>query len=370
MIVLLVMAIVLLCCGDSNTSSAVNAASSPSTSVISSIQVSLKGKRYQVENVSTLAELQERLEEASGVPPSKQGRILFRGQTLSGSGSSNVALSEAGVQDGDVVNCVPTSAAAVGAGGKTTGSGKKKTKKSTTSSSSSSGSTQKKAASSTTTTTTVIPKDEKLTPPEDMTPDQIKASLKEAGIDTEMLDQANEQMKGMLQQAGVDPEKMEAMVQNMMGGAGGGGPGGGLGDLFGGMGGAGAGGAPSLEESMDLMSGMMNSPLISQFMNDPEKLEESRQMILKNPMMKSMVEMNPGMSQIINDPVAWREAMQAAAKMYQEMDKDDLLQAMKEGASAAAAGGGMPPGMPPGLFGSGSASSTTPSALDELDEDD
>mmetsp|Transcript_39251 Transcript_39251/g.94910 ORF Transcript_39251/g.94910 Transcript_39251/m.94910 type:complete len:378 (-) Transcript_39251:102-1235(-) len=327
--------------------------------VVSSVQVSLKGKKYEIEDVTTVEELQERLEEASGVSPSKQGRILFQGKTIT-SNDGKTSLVDAGVKTGDVLNCVPA----------TSGKKKKSTsaaKKSTATASSSSAAAASPAKKSPVDTAALEKLSAELSTitggknPEDMSPDEIKTALKAAGVDTDKLDEANQKMKEMLESSGIDTNKMEDMVKNMMGGGGAGGADGGLGGLFGGK-------QPSMEDSMDMMSGMMNSPLFTQMMNDPEKLEESRQMILKNPMMKSMLEMNPQMAQIINDPVAWRESMQAAAKMYQEMDKDELLAAMKEG--AAAAGSGMPPdGMPSGLFGD-SAASTTPSALDELDEDD
>ena len=329
--------------------------------VVSSVQVSLKGKKYEIEDVTTVEELQERLEEASGISPSKQGRILFQGKTIT-SNDGKTSLVDAGVKTGDVLNCVPA----------TSGKKKKSTstaKKSTTTASSSSAAAAAAAKSPDKESPVDTAALEKLSAelstitggknPEDMSPEEIKAALKAAGVDTDKLDEANQKMKEMLESSGIDTNKMEDMVKNMMGG---GGADGGLGGLFGGK-------QPSLEDSMDMMSGMMNSPLFTQMMNDPEKLEESRQMILKNPMMKSMLEMNPQMAQIINDPVAWRESMQAAAKMYQEMDRDELLAAMKEG--AAAAGSGMPPdGMPSGLFGDNTAASKTPSALDELDEDD
>ena len=72
----------------------------------------------------------------------------------------------------------------------------------------------------------------------------------------------------------------------------------------------------------------------------------------------------PGMEEILNSPEAWREAMQAAASMYQNMDQNDLMQAMM---GMGGAGGGMD--MPPGLFDGASQAEGT-SALDELSEED
>ena len=109
-----------------------------------------------------------------------------------------------------------------------------------------------------------------------------------------------------------------------------------------------------------MMSGMMNSPIFKEYMNDPEKLEESRQMILNNPMLKGMMAGMPGMEDLLNNPDAWREAMQAAASMYQNMDQDELMQAMMGGGAAGAGG------MPSGLF--DGAGEPELAALDELSE--
>jgi hypothetical protein len=113
---------------------------------------------------------------------------------------------------------------------------------------------------------------------------------------------------------------------------------------------------PDMAESMEMMAEMMNSPLFQEYMSDPEKLEQSRQMILQNPLLKSMMAGMPGMQEILENPVAWREAMQAAANLYKSMDSEDLMKAIM--------GEGGPPGA--GLF---DGLDTTPmAALDELSE--
>jgi hypothetical protein len=283
-------------------------ASAPPTP-ISHVQVTLKGKRYDIQDVTTVGELQERIQEASGIAPSQQGRILFQGKSLSKSIGTE-SLSEAGVSEGDLLNCVPI-----------TSSGTKKKKPSSVTT----GNSPTVAESSSTTTTSTS------------TP---QASLKE-----------------MMQSSGVDTKAMEDMVSKMMG-----------------SGGAGDGGMPNLQESMELMSNMMKSPIFTDYMSDPEKLEQSRQMILNNPMLKSMMGSMPGMEELLNDPEAWAGAMKAAADMYSQMDQNDLMSAMMQGAEAsmAANGNGMPGG---GLFdgiknGVAGAAPTTPTALDELSEGD
>lgn len=249
---------------------------------ISSVQVTLRGKKYDLEDITTVSELQERLAEASGVEPSQQGRVLFNGKRL----DVSECLSEAGVSQGDQLNVVP-------------GKAKSKSKSSGVGSSNSA-----PAASA----------------------DETSAAA----------------MKDLLESSGVDTSKLDDLMKSMGGDSG--------------------GEAPSIQESMEMMSGMMNSPIFQEYMNDPERLEQSRQMILQNPMLKSMMGSMPGMEEILNSPEAWREAMQAAASMYQNMDQNDLMQAMMGGAPGA--------GMD-GLFGSmpGEDSSGL-AALDELSEGD
>ena len=271
-------------------------------SPVSNVQVTLKGKKYQIDDVTTVSELQERLEEQSGIVPSKQGKILHNGKRL-GSDDENMSLSEAGVAEGDQLNCVPS-------------------KKSSSS---------KKKSSSTSAASKAAP-----APP-------VAAAAAEA----------------------------EASSVDSMGG---------LNDVIskmmsGGMGGAGAGGMPDMAESMKMMKELTQSPLFAEYMNNPEKLEESRQAILSNPMMKGMMSSMPGMSEMLEDKEGFAQMMQAAAGIMQSMEPEDMMK-MMEAQGMGGAAGGMPPGMGGmgggmpdmgGLF-DGAASASVSSALDELSE--
>mmetsp|Transcript_24714 Transcript_24714/g.69380 ORF Transcript_24714/g.69380 Transcript_24714/m.69380 type:complete len:283 (+) Transcript_24714:64-912(+) len=147
-------------------------------------------------------------------------------------------------------------------------------------------------------------------------------------------------MKSNLAESGMDTSKLDDLMKQM-----------------------GGDGSPSMAESMEQMSSLMKSPMFQEMLSDPEKLEQSRQMILTNPMLKSMMSSMPGMEELLNDPVAWREAMQAVAKMYENMDPDELMQSMMGGGAGAG-------GMPPGLFDGMTPDTSAKLALDELDEDD
>jgi hypothetical protein len=131
-------------------------------------------------------------------------------------------------------------------------------------------------------------------------------------------------MKDMLKNAGLDPNQLDDLMNSMPGG--------------------GEGGMPSMEESMSMMQDMMNSPLFKEYMEDPEKLEQSRQMILSNPMMKGMMASMPGFDEILNDPVKWRETMIAAANMYKSMGSD-LSKLMDGSADFSGMGMGGPAGL-------------------------
>lgn len=177
-----------------------------------------------------------------------------------------------------------------------------------------------------------------------------KSLLREAGVtDGSKIDMTPGagSMQDLMKQAGVDTDKLDDLMKNM-----------GL---------DGDGKMPSMEESMNMMKDMMNSPMIQEMLSDPERLEQSRQMILNNPMLKSMMAGMPGMEELLNDKDAWREAMQAAAQMYQNMDPNMIMN-MMGGMGGLGDMGGMPGAG--GLFDGSLDDSAAAAALDELSEGD
>jgi len=135
--------------------------------------------------------------------------------------------------------------------------------------------------------------------------------------------------------------------------------------------GSGSGGQPDMMKSMQMMQKMMSSPLFKEFIDDPERLEQGRQIILNNPMMKGMMASLPGFEEIINDREKWRETMVAAISMYQNMG-DDMMKAMSGMADSMGGLGGMG-GMGgmggPGAFGlPKETEASTFAGLDELSE--
>jgi hypothetical protein len=227
---------------------------------ISSLSITLRGKKYDVTDVTTVQELQEKVSSLSGVSIKHQGRVIYGGKKL----AADTVLSEAGITEGAHLNIVPST------------SSKKKKPKNTVVSSQDSSSEAKTSSSSSST--------------------------------------ASNPMSDLLKNAGINPNDLDEMMKSM---------------------GGGAGGPKSLEEGMKAMQEAMNSPILQQMLQDPEKLEQSRQMILSNPMLKSMMSNMPGMNELLNDKDAWRQAMQMAAELYKNMDSDTLMKAMAGGAEAA-----------------------------------
>ena len=76
-----------------------------------------------------------------------------------------------------------------------------------------------------------------------------------------------------------------------------------------------------------------------------------------------MMEGMPGMAELLNDPDAWREAMQAAAAMYQNMDPNQLMNAMMGNVDGMPGAGGL-------FDGTLDNNNAAAAALDELSEGD
>jgi hypothetical protein len=278
---------------------------------ISGLSVTLRGQKYDVSDVTTVQELQEKVSTLSGVSMKQQGRVIYGGKKL----STDTVLSEAGITEGAHLNIVPST------------SSKKKKAKATValdvdnSSETTSSSTSASSSSSTA---------------------------------------ASNPMSDLLKNAGINPNDLDEMMKS--------------------MGAGGTDGPKSLEEGMKAMQEAMNSPILQQMLQDPEKLEQSRQMILNNPMLKGMMSNMPGMSELLNDKDSWRQAMQMAAELYKNMDSDTLMKAMMGGAEAAQKsmmGGGTSIGGANGLFDgstlfndSREEAEKVTSAFDELDEDE
>jgi hypothetical protein len=259
---------------------------------IRSISVTVRGKKFDVEDAVTVQDILGQVKEAAGV----EGRLLFGGRQLAATDS----LEDVGIKEGDSLQMVPSTGTSAGAA---SGAANKKKK------------VKPKAVHSTSVT---------------VDSGGNSGNGGNGGGGGGGMPDLNALLKGA---TGEGMPDLSAMFQ---------------------------GGMPDMSESLDMMSNMMKSPIFQEYMSDPEKLEESRQMILQNPMMRQMMTQMPGMSEILENKDAWREAMTAAANIYKEMDPDQLKQAMM---------GNLPgPNDMDGLFGNNNNGEND--ALDELDEDD
>jgi len=101
-------------------------------------------------------------------------------------------------------------------------------------------------------------------------------------------------------------------------------PAGGLGDLFPGVGAPGSGrssgifgpGFPELEQveqhlsqNPNLMREIMNMPAMQNLMNNPDLI---RNMIMSNPQMREIMDRNPDLAHVLNDPSVLRQTLEAA----------------------------------------------------------
>lgn len=75
------------------------------------IRINLLDKKFKISGVSTVGELQLRVQRKSGVDPLKQGHVMFGDKRL----SPTDVLSEVGVVDGAQLDLVPATSAKIGA---------------------------------------------------------------------------------------------------------------------------------------------------------------------------------------------------------------------------------------------------------------
>ena len=83
---------------------------------------------------------------------------------------------------------------------------------------------------------------------------------------------------------------------------------GGMGDMMGGLGGM-PGMPTDPAEYEAAMEQLLDSPMMNEFLGDPEKIEQSRQLILQNPMMVNMFKSVPGLEDVVNDKEKWAQQM-------------------------------------------------------------
>ncbi|GMH59195.1 hypothetical protein TrST_g13035 [Triparma strigata] len=140
------------------------------------------------------------------------------------------------------------------------------------------------------------------------------------------------------------------------------------------LGSMGANGMPTdPKESLKMMQKMLASPVVSGYLADPAKIEQARQTVLSNPMMKAALSSSlPGFDEILSSPERWRSTMVSARDMYVNMGEAELemLSKMMEQGPAGGMGGGFG-GMGGGMGGApGAGAMSKDDKMDELDDDE
>jgi len=79
-----------------------------------------------------------------------------------------------------------------------------------------------------------------------------------------------------------------------------------------------------MAEYEKMMETFMESPLMQEFLNDPEKMEMSRQALLNNPMAMQVMKSMPGLEEILYDKEKWRQRMLASKAQFDAMRKQKL----------------------------------------------
>jgi len=158
------------------------AVSSLARTPLQNLQVTLRGKKYDISDVSSVGDLKSKMKEASG--NSKEHHVLFEGKRL----TSSTDLAEAGVEDGAKLNMVPVLQ-------------KKKNKEKSS--------------------TTVVPEGVRTTTTTESTDDTANAMkdyLEKSGVDTSKIDELMKQMGGGAGADGKMPDMKESfdMMNNMV----------------------------------------------------------------------------------------------------------------------------------------------------------
>jgi len=86
----------------------------------------------------------------------------------------------------------------------------------------------------------------------------------------------------------------------------------------------------NLGEYEKMMETFMDSPLMQEFLSDPEKMEMSRQALLNNPMALQLMKSMPGLEEILHDKEKWRERMLASKAQFDAMRKAKQEQKQEE----------------------------------------
>eukprot|EP00871_Galdieria_phlegrea_P004825 jgi/Galph1/5343/GphlegSOOS_G3986.1 len=204
----------------------------------------------------------------SGIAAERQ-TLLFKGQVL----EPNAVLSDYSVTEGVTINVVRR----VGKGPSNTNTVKSS---SDGSNSSENVSEERKKTESSSTSTSV-------------------------GLGTITEDTLNSYMKnlGLGSGSGLNPENQSQLTNLFQ-------------SMVGGIGTSAGDSGEGMSSMSELLSSIWQTPAMQEYLNDPEKLEASRQAVKNNPFLQPWIQTDPEFAKVIDDPVRWKESMESAKMLF------------------------------------------------------
>ncbi|EME29115.1 Peptidyl-prolyl cis-trans isomerase Mip [Galdieria sulphuraria] len=213
-------------------------------------------------NIYTVHSLQEKIAEVSGIVADRQ-TLLYKGQVL----DPDAPLANYSVSDGVTINVVRR------VGAKPSGNNSKN--HSDVSSSSETVSEDKKRTEASSSSASVGLGT--------ITEDTLSSYMKNLGMSSTFPNTDNQ-------------SQLSHLVQSLMGGA--------------------QSGSGDMGSMSEMLSSIWQTPAMQEYLNDPEKLEASRQAVKNNPFLQPWIQADPEFSKVLNDPERWKESMEAAKMMF------------------------------------------------------
>jgi FKBP-type peptidyl-prolyl cis-trans isomerase len=262
-------------------------------------------------NIQTVHSLQQKIAEVSGIVADRQ-TLLYKGQVL----DPDASLDSYNVSDGVTINVVRK------VGAKSSGNNASKNHSDVSSSSETVVSTEKRAEASSSTSGASVGLGT-------ITEDTLSSYMKNLGLSSNL---------------GDNQSQLNNLVQSLMGSG-----------VTGGAGQSGFGGEDWSSMS-EMLSSIWQTPAMQEYLNDPEKLEASRQAVKNNPFLQPWIQADPEFSKVLDDPQRWKESMEAAKMMFKASNKSSDQQMWTSSGSGGAGVGASSAGM--------SSSASIPSATE------
>lgn len=223
------------------------------------VHVTLRGKKYRVPCKGTVKDLQCQVEEQSGVSAVLQGRVLFDGRHL----KSSDKLGDVGVKNGSIINVIPSKFFVKE--NKPNADHIKKYSKNNVSN--------------------------VVNNPSSKSGDYIEFLSENPDTCSKrpFINPGTTFMKSLLEKSGMDHQKIEKM-KNILSSMS-------SGDML------------DMDNTIKLIQTILDNPIFHRYINDPAKLEQGRQLLIKSPIMNDLIRSLPSLEEVLNDPLKWRQTM-------------------------------------------------------------